>query len=369
MSGGPITMNDKYIRWMKTAVVVPCVAPMLACTAVEGPTSWAQVGHLSGTIAAPEGSEEDGVSAHQDSAFFDAYEKSYRDDDNPELAVRYLVRGANLTRRTCFDYLEEMSNRDNATQAFQELLAITTVLTTGILGITGASSENFEGLALGSSFLLGGSEIYQNYYLLGPDSDVVVKLIKDAMEEAAGVMDLNPPATFDQAFSLLSDYSDLCTFSEIRRLVREAIGRANIAVDVRQTTQNNLVDALRLEISEHIGEPIITLDQMRGLYWKHLAGTQDAAAEAEADRLIAGLTAVDQPRLRGLQALLGRIPAVLRANWDSDFQAFSAPQTGQGEVSTASGETPEVRQLDPVDHAGGDTGRAGVGIGLNVFVE
>ena len=236
-----------------------------ACAVNEPDENWATAGHLVGDP------DKDGRKG-----FFKEYKLAYDTDSKPNATQankaatsrRYLVRGVNLTRTTCFDFLDRIARDANHTEYAKNQLLITSVLATGVLGIFGFGPSAFEAVALGTAFATSSADLYRDHYLLGPDADVIVDLVKRSMETAEKTIDQTNPQSFDQAYGILQSYSELCTFETIRRLVRESIKSANIQVDYTATLSQQIELSIRQELATILGVSAISEPELTGIYWK-----------------------------------------------------------------------------------------------------
>ncbi|MGR5475214.1 hypothetical protein ACPV5T_19035 [Vibrio astriarenae] len=208
----------------------------------------------------------DNVDASSDGYFLE-YSESVKDKPNVVKAREYLSMGMALSKTVCFKYLDDLEAYQNNTNFTQSEIGVLAVLATGVMGINGASSDSFSRLALGTAALNSSVDLYRNHYLLGPDSDVIIGMVKRAMDLAE--VDIkesrNPPNNFIEAYELLTSYSIICSDSEIRRLVRSSVEKANLIVDSEQkdSSQKEALDDIALKFNR----PGLANEQYVGLYW------------------------------------------------------------------------------------------------------
>jgi hypothetical protein len=186
-------------------------------------------------------------------------------NDIPVKAKLYLDKGIALSRSVCFDYLDSMALHENNASFAKEELGVLVILATGIMGLNGASQDSFSRLALGGSAVNSSIDIYRNHYLLGPDGDAIVTMVKQAMNTAQAEIENRSPTSFVDAYALLESYSRLCSDTSIRRLVRESIKSANFKAT---SPINNEVARIVIDkIAEEFDRSGLSDEQMFGLYW------------------------------------------------------------------------------------------------------
>lgn len=209
-------------------------------------------GHLLGTIV-----KNDDGSKPNSNGYFDEYGSSFHDKNNQPLAEDYLRTGVLLTRTNCYQALDSLSSENNNNRFEKGQFGILALLASGIMGVDGSDAKKFTRLALGGAAVNSTFDLYQNHYLLGPDGDAITKMVKKAMDVMHVEITKVPPSGFLDAFAKLQNYSQLCTNASIRRLVREAIVKADFVVEAPLIEEKTRVikDAIateygRLSLSE-----------------------------------------------------------------------------------------------------------------------
>ena len=141
---------------------------------------------------------------------------------------RFVEQGSMLTYQNCLSTVEGIAINSHQMSYTKDQYLIGSVLATGLLAINGASTESVERLALGSSFLVSSLELYQNYYLMGPDAASVVDLVRNAMDTQLDYTLEQRPKTFYEAAKLILDLSYVCSSVQINQMVADSIRTANI---------------------------------------------------------------------------------------------------------------------------------------------
>lgn len=205
------------------------------------------------------------IQTDDDEGFFIEYKSSINAPQNKDKSIKYLEKGIALTRTVCFDYLDNLSANENDSQFLKNELGALVILSTGIMGLNGVSQDSFTRLALGGAALNTTIDLYRNHYLLGPDSDVIVDLIKNAMNTAETEIGNRTPNNFIQAYTLLESYSLLCSDSSIRRLVRDTIKSANL--EASSPIVNIVAEKVLTQIAKEFGRSGLSDQQYFGLFW------------------------------------------------------------------------------------------------------
>lgn len=202
--------------------------------------------------------------------YFEEYALSASNPNNTAMALKYLEKGVALSRSVCFEHLDYLAASENDTSFGQNELGILVILATGIMGLNGVDQDNFSKLALGAAAVNSSIDLYRNHYLLGPDSDVIVDLIKNAMNTAESEISNRAPTNFVDAYTLLESYSRLCSDSQIRRLVRDAIKSTKFEANESFANRENREEANKTmtEIAVILDRSGLSNKQYFGLYWK-----------------------------------------------------------------------------------------------------
>ncbi|MCP4414123.1 MAG: hypothetical protein GY808_16320 [Gammaproteobacteria bacterium] len=146
------------------------------------------------------------------------------------------------------------------------------------MGLNGVSQDSFTRLALGGAAENTTIDLYRNHYLLGPDSDVIVDLIKNAMNTAETEIGNRTPNNFVQAYTLLQSYALLCSDSSIRILVRDTIKSANLEAsspiinivaeeEASSPIINIVAEEILTQIAKEFGRSGLSDQQYFGLFW------------------------------------------------------------------------------------------------------
>jgi hypothetical protein len=205
------------------------------------------------------------IETNDDEGYFIEYKSSIDAPQNKDKSIKYLEKGIALTRTVCFDYLNSLSANENDSQFLKNELGALVILSTGIMGLNGVSQDSFTRLALGGAAVNTTIDLYRNHYLLGPDSDVIVDLIKNAMNTAETEIGNRTPNNFVQAYTLLQSYSSLCSDSSIRRLVRDTIKSATL--EASSPIVNIVAEEVLTQIAKEFGRSGLSDQQYFGLFW------------------------------------------------------------------------------------------------------
>lgn len=245
------------MKIINSVCVIMSIVALASCSSFSAHDRFANTEHLKGNISS--GSE----------GSFPEYHEAIKSNQTASgIAINsklYLNKGVALSRSTCFDYLDRLAARENNKSFSQNELGVLVVLATGIMGINAASQDSFTRLALGAAAANSTFDLYSNHYLMGPDSDAIVDMIKTAMDTAEAEIKNRSPVTFVDAYTLLESYSRLCSDTSVRRLVRESIKAASfkatdpIINEVARSTIDQIAKQFeRSGLSDH---------QLFGLYW------------------------------------------------------------------------------------------------------
>ncbi|MCG7655900.1 hypothetical protein MHN00_20375 [Alteromonas sp. Cnat2-8] len=160
--------------------------------------------------------------------YLDAKRQINSPDPDKETLKRFVEQGSMLTYQNCLSTVEGIANNSHQMSYTKDQYLVGSVLATGLLAINGASTETIERLALGSSFLVSSLELYQNYYLMGPDAASVVDLVRKAMNKQLDYALEQSPHTFYKAAKIILDLSYVCSSVQINQMVADSIRTANI---------------------------------------------------------------------------------------------------------------------------------------------
>lgn len=226
-----------------------------------------------------------------DRGYFKEYRESVDSPDDSGLALKYMEAGITLSRSACYKHLDVLASRDNNVKYGKEQFGILVILGSGILGLNDAASENFSRLALAGSAINSSVDLYRNYYLLGPDSDIVVDKIKEAMEAAYKEIIVVPPKKFKDAYIKIESFARICSSSSIRRLVRDALREANfVATSELQDTAAQIVLDKVAKVFNRSG---LNDEQYFAIYWEVFETPADNMYKAEVQKLLGDITIDD----------------------------------------------------------------------------
>jgi len=200
-----------------------------------------------------------------ESGYFAEYAASVADVDDASKADTYLTAGLALARSACYDSLDRLASRSNNSNFAQEELGVLVVLASGVLGVNDSNSKTFTRIALGTAAVNSTIDLYENYYLLGPDVDIIVAKIREAMEVVFSKVTETTPATFYDAYARLESYSRICGTYSVRAIVREAIKQASF--DATSYVVDAVTDETLDKIAQLFGRVSLSNDQYFGLYW------------------------------------------------------------------------------------------------------
>ena len=208
---------------------------------------------------------------------YTAYEAAIKSDASIDDFKEFVAEGILLTRANCLNTLHDTvySNKNN--RWIKDQFLIGTVLASGLMAINGASASSFEKLALGTSFLVSSSELYNNYYLLGPDAEGVISLVEKALN-AQQVYALNASSdSFTKAAQLILDYSYVCSSSKINELVKDSLRVAKMKSPTSESYTIILLDSLR----EILNVDSLTEKQLSAIYYVIEVGIKEAGDNTE----------------------------------------------------------------------------------------
>lgn len=288
---------------------------------------------------------DDNGGKEYDGKFYEWYQSITQPNDDTA-AQAYVNRGINYSRLACAKYLDDLSSNDNKLGFGRDEFNVAVVLATGLLGINGASSDTFSRLALGTAAVNSSIELYQNYFLLGPDSDVIVKLVKDTMKEMVDEIQENPATTFDQAYAYLYSYSDVCSSRNIRYMVREAIKNAKVKI-VGAEVDDAAAEAIWNEIADVTKQVGLSYNNRLGIYGYYKLNP-DPGVNQNVDGAIVTLLAplekdnfFDQTKNeltdpgKKVRELLSKLPAKTKRAYDDELESLVDTANTSGFASSA----------------------------------
>lgn len=240
---------------------------------------------------------------------YTAYEAAIKSDASIDDFKEFVAEGILLTRANCLNTLHDTvySNKNN--RWIKDQFLIGTVLASGLMAINGASASSFEKLALGTSFLVSSSELYNNYYLLGPDAEGVISLVEKALN-AQQVYALNASSdSFTKAAQLILDYSYVCSSSKINELVKDSLKTAKIKSPTSESYNIILLDSLR-EVLE-VGP--LTEKQLSAIYYVITDGVSVAKENNEVKTVLGDiLTNLSDEQFNSAQRLFLNLPNTVK---------------------------------------------------------
>lgn len=184
--------------------------------------------------------------------YIDAKEQIGEDDPDEEILRRFVEQGSMLTYQNCLSTVEGIANNSHQMSYTKDQYLVGSVLATGLLAINGASTETIERVALGSSFLVSSLELYQNYYLMGPDAASVVDLVRKAMNKQLDYALEQSPDSFYEAAKVILDLSYVCSSVQINQMVADSIRTANIKSPSEVLPQSLVQEQLETILDEDI---------------------------------------------------------------------------------------------------------------------
>lgn len=180
-----------------------------------------------------------------------------------DLLGEFLKEGLLLTKANCLATLEDINQGSKNSRWLKDEFLIGTVLATGLMSLNGASSNSIEKLALWSSFLVSSSELYNNYYLLGPDSKSVISLVERALQEQEKYALSTRPTSFTSAAKEVLNYSIVCSSSKIDELVQQSMEKADFKAPERESYFQDLSENIR----KVLGAPKLNSKQISAIYY------------------------------------------------------------------------------------------------------
>ncbi len=237
---------------------------LFGCASHPPERLYANEGHLLKEIKNP--SSDKWFRNDNSEGWFQEYDAAMASNASPEDFEEYLSMGMALTESLCFKQLDDIQRRQNNLGFSQGEFNLLVILGTGILGVNEASPENLTRTALGAAAINSTMDLYRDHYLLGPDGDVIVEMVKGGMRTLRQEIESNvPPESFVEAYGQLETFSHTCTSSSIRKLVRDAIKSANIVAT--STLQSTVNDVHKDAIADALGRNGLSYEQLAAVYW------------------------------------------------------------------------------------------------------
>ncbi len=259
-------------RGIKLAYIILLSATLYGCANHPPERLYANEDHLLGKVMDPDADKW--YEIDKSDGWFKAYTDSHAQQDDVSLAEKYLSMGMALSQSLCFKQLDDVQRRQNNHSFSQGEFNLLVILGTGILGVNEASPENLTRLALGAAAVNSTLDLYRNHYLLGPDGDVIVDMVKGGMRTLRQEIENSPsPQTFVQAYGQLEAFSNTCTSTSIRKLVRDAIKSANVVAT--DTLRNTVNDVHKDNIAEALNRNGLSYEQLAAVYWYALEQPSD----------------------------------------------------------------------------------------------
>ena len=181
----------------------------------------------------------------------------------PQQLLDYQDEGILLTRTHCLDSVRNIANRSTKLSYSKEQFLLSTILATGLMGINGAASSSFEKLALGSAFIIGSTDLFQNYYLLGPNAAEVIGLLENALKKQQEAYEHNNPQNFYDASIRIYNYAMICTNVKINQLVKSSIVKAKLVVPMLASIKTSIKN----RIAEIFNVSFVSDTQLAALFY------------------------------------------------------------------------------------------------------
>ena len=252
--------------------------------------------------------------------FYNSYVEAIGSNAGDKEFSEFLNEGVLLTRYQCLSSLNDIVDDSRNASYSKDQFLLTTLLLTGFMGVNGASSESFEKFALGTAFVVSSSELFQNYYLLGPDAPKVLELVERALDTQEEYAKSQSIANFQEAARLLYDYASVCTSAKVDSLVAESISQANIVPPEAKPADLAFIKAT----NRILGINNITLDQLSALHFVTVKGTDQLDSNEKIKAYIDdSLKAKVKSNFEALQALFLSFPQKVIASLSENFDYFS----------------------------------------------
>lgn len=156
-----------------------------------------------------------------------------------------LEHGERAVYNLCSAYLNSLSKLSHHSGSAQGVVAALTALTGGLLGVAGSGGDALTTLAIVSGTTLGGLELYQTRYTLGPDPEEIRNLILSRMavlRADLGLSTYNDSYTFAEGEKLLIEYARGCDKSNIRNEINLALKATADNTNAKKSAQDNSDD-------------------------------------------------------------------------------------------------------------------------------
>lgn len=270
------------------------------------------------------------------------------EEDDPDSARAMLDAGRVLLDLRCSKYLDEIGMGNQSASNVRQQIGLTGGLASALMGITGSAAK--EVAAVASAFSFGGSsfDAYTTAYLFADAGTSVIKLVQkaqaaywDRSDAELARVSVNHRA----AVQALVGYESICRPAEIRALIRDSIGKAEIVADIDVDNGVQLeVVGLLARVSQVLRVPAVAEDEALALYARYLGlGTDPVrvAGNAVTDAQLQALAPVFAPlTLRGDKVgrrwndLLEKDKARKQAQTVAADKTTEAASTTQGSVAT-----------------------------------
>lgn len=250
------------------------------------------------------GPDEKAVAPHRtllEKQFHQAYVTATTSNRHEELRA-YVLLGTTLSTAACTAWLDRLTQRAQYVDYGKQQGGILTVLATGILGLAGADADVFAAVALGAAAANSSADLYRDYRLLGEDSSAITEMVLRKIAAASTHIDGLTFTSFPMAYNALYSFSRLCEPAVIHQGVLDAIRSKKPTVDpYTQDLSEGIATTVRQTIGALYGKPVISEDQLLGLYWQYNIGGADED-KTKVEALLAGLPlappkAEDTPKL------------------------------------------------------------------------
>jgi len=203
-----------------------------------------------------------------------------------------LETGFTAVYSSCDDFFRSSGRDQTGLLVFRDIVVALSSMASGALAVIdgnnmgGQGNENvIAGIALGSTAVLSGVDIYTQRFLFGAENvDAVRELTMRTLDEHRARVLGTPPVTYERVLIHLTDHQSKCTLRAIARQARDAIASGRVGGDSGQGSQRAQSEAARdAELAAELGrifdgEPL-TRAQTRALWW--LLNAQPAATAAE----------------------------------------------------------------------------------------
>ena len=235
--------------------------------------------------------------------------------DDPAANREMLEAGFTAIYASCDEFFRSSGRDQTRLLVIRDIIVALSSLAGGALAVIDGNNETggdgnenvLAGIALGTTALLSGVDIYTQRFLFGAENiDAVRELTMRALDtHRTGVLGQNP-TQYDRILVHLMDNQAKCSPRAISRLAREAIAAGNLEADSGQgslRTQQNLTQDQRalaelariLDMSESLTEA-----EAGALWWLLIAAEVDQALaptpEEVAGAIKSALSRIPQPR-------------------------------------------------------------------------